>query len=348
MQEDIINSPEFSPDALTEFPSIPKYIIKLHTDSGILGIGETHRGVEDSSMRRNADFVQGKNVFDLDLPRLNLPDRGGYVGFQMALYDAMGKALGWPLYRLLGGLEQRNVLVNYWCGRKNPVDARRVAERAVAGKFKGVKIKGHPGDPVVKVVEAIASVSPALQVTVDFNDQIANAKVFLPIGKALDAVGNMLVLEDPIPKEDLAGYQELRRHLKTPLAHHQNDPRKMMAAVRAEACTIFNTGPNPSMATFQANAYLADAAGMPVWHGSGHELGVMDAAMAHSCAATKNCKFPSDLLSYQRADDLVTNPFERKDSHVMVPDRPGLGVDLDEDAVQRYQVNTNPLNKSAK
>jgi hypothetical protein len=46
---------------------------------------------------------------------------------------------------------------------------RRVAERALAGKFQGIKIKGRPGDPVVKAVEAIAAVSPALKVTVDFN-----------------------------------------------------------------------------------------------------------------------------------------------------------------------------------
>ena len=41
MQDDIISSPELGPDTLTEFPSIPKFIVKLHTDSGIAGIGET-------------------------------------------------------------------------------------------------------------------------------------------------------------------------------------------------------------------------------------------------------------------------------------------------------------------
>ena len=41
MQDDIINSPEFSPDALSEFPKATKYILKLQTDSGIVGIGET-------------------------------------------------------------------------------------------------------------------------------------------------------------------------------------------------------------------------------------------------------------------------------------------------------------------
>jgi muconate cycloisomerase len=338
MQEDIISSPELGPDALTEFPSIPKFIVKLHTDSGIAGIGETSRGLEDAKVHRNAASLEGKNIFDLNLARLSFPEPGaGYEGFEMAIYDAAGKAIGWPVYRLLGGLAQPKVLVNYWCGRKNPTDIRRVAQRAIKGNFKGIKIKGRPGDPIVKSVEAIASVSPALKITVDFNGYHKNAAEFLPIGKGLDAVGNMLVMEDPINKDDMAGYRELRRQLKTPLALHLGDAKKMIAGIKAEACSIFNTGPNPSMASFVSNAYLAAAAGMPVWHGSGHELGLLDAAMLHSCLAAANCTLPSDILSYERVDDLIVKPIDIRDSYAYPSPLPGLGVELDEDAVRRYR-----------
>jgi L-alanine-DL-glutamate epimerase-like enolase superfamily enzyme len=238
----------------------------------------------------------------------------------------------------LGGLAQPKALVNYWCGRKNPADIRRVAERALKGKFQGIKIKGRPGDPVVKAVEAIASVSASLKVTVDFNGHHKDAAEFLPIGKGLDAAGNMLVIEDPIEKSDLAGYRELRRQLKTPIALHLGDPKQMIKAIRAEACSIFNTGPAPSMASFISNTYLAAAAGMPVWHGSGHELGILDAAMLHSCLAAANCTLPSDILSYQRVDDLIVKPIDIRESYAYPPPLPGLGVELDEDAVRRYHV----------
>jgi len=337
MQPGIINSPELGPDALTEFPSIPKFILKLHTDSGIVGIGETSRGLKQPAVEQNARFLEGKNLLDLNLTRLGLPSGAGYSGFEMALYDAVGKAVGWPVWRLLGGLAQPKVLVTYWCGRKNPADMRRVAERAVAGRFQGIKIKGRPGDPVVRAVEAIAKVSPALKVTVDFNGYHKTVEEFLPIGRGLDAIGNVQVLEDPINKSDLAGYRELRRQLKSPIALHLNDPRAMLRGIAAEACTIFNTGPNPSMASFLHNSYLAGAAGMPVWHGSGHELGILDAAMLHSCAAAPNCTLPSDILSHQRVDDVIARPIEIRDSFALVPDRPGLGVDLDEDALHRYR-----------
>ena len=338
MQDDIINSPEFGPDALTEFPSISKFILKVHTDSGIVGIGETSRGLKQEALRRDIEFLQGKNILDLNLTRLRLPYGAASSGFEMALYDATGKAVGWPVYRLLGGLAQPKVLVNYWCGRKTPRDMRRVAQRAVAGKFQGIKIKGRPGDPVVKAVAAIAEVSRALKVTVDFNAHHQTVAEFLPIGKGLDALGNVQVIEDPIVKNDLAGYRELRRQLKTPLALHLADPRAMLRAIQEEACSMFNTGPAPSMASFVYNCYLAGAAGLPVWHGSGHELGILDAAMMHSCAASPNCTLPSDILSYQRVDDLIVKPIDIRDSCAMVPDRPGLGVELDEDAVRRYQV----------
>src|SRR4051812_27169304 len=110
MQDDIISSPELGKDTLTEFPSIPKFIIKLHTDSGMVGIGETSRGLRDEPVRRNAEFLRGKNLFDLNLTGLGLPDQAGYQGFEMACYDAIGKALGWPVYKLLGGLAQPKVL----------------------------------------------------------------------------------------------------------------------------------------------------------------------------------------------------------------------------------------------
>ena len=91
------------------------------------------------------------------------------------------------------------------------------------------------------------------------------------------------------------------------------------------------------MASFISNAYLAGAAGMPVWHGSGHELGILDAAMLHSCAAAANCTLPSDILSYERVDDLIVKPIDIRESYAYPANRPGLGIELDEEAVRRYR-----------
>ena len=336
MQQDIIYSPEFV--EIPDFSLVPKYIVKVHTDSGIVGLGETQRGADGARLRRNADFVRGRDILDFNLTDLKLPEGVGYAAFEMAFYDIVGKAIGWPVYRLLGGLAQRKVLVGYWCGRKNPSDMRRVAQRAVAGKFTSVKMKCKLGDPLVEAVQAIQDVSPDLKVIVDPNTRYKTYENFLPVGKALDRIGNMLVIEDPFDKSDLAGYRRLCGELETPVALHLADPRAMIQGIRAEACSIFNTG-GRTRAGFVSNCYLAAAAGMPVWHGSSHDLGIKDASYLHACAAAPNCTLPSDILSYQRVHDLLVEPIEIRDSYAMVSDRPGLGVELDEDAVRRYEVD---------
>ena len=72
---------------------------------------------------------------------------------------------------------------------------------------------------------------------------------------------------------------------------------------------------------------------MPVWHGSGHELGILDAVMLHSCAAA-NCTLPSDILSYERVDDVIVKPIDIRESYAYPSGRPGLGIELDQDAVR--------------
>ena len=336
IQDDIINSPEFNPDGLSEFPKGPKVIVKLHTDSGIVGVGETSRNVKKEDAQRNADALTGKNLLDLNLPRLGLPDRSTQAAFEIACYDAVGKAIGWPVYQLLGGLAQDKVLVPYWCGRKNATDARRVAERTLQGNFKALKMKGRPSDPIVEAVRAVADVAPDVKITVDFNRHYEKAEEFLAIGKALDEIGNMRTIEDPV--DDLAELVKLTEALETPITLTTTDPSRIVEASKAQACDYINTGPRLAMRDFVINAEVAGATGMPVWHGSGHELGIKDAAFLHSCAATANCTLPSDILSHQRVDDLIVQPIDIKDSYAIVPHAPGLGVELDEEALGRYSV----------
>jgi len=69
-----------------------------------------------------------------------------------------------------------------------------------------------------------------------------------------------------------------------------------------------------------------------VWHGSGNDMGIVDASYLHSCAAAANCTIPSDILGFLREDAMVIEPVELRDSYDIVSDKPGLGVELDEEA----------------
>ena len=335
MQDDIIYSPEFV--ETPSFDMVPKWIMKMHTDAGIIGIGESNRGADGAKIRATADAITGKNVFDFNLTNLDLPDGHGYEVFESALYDIVGKAVGWPVYRLLGGLAQRKVLVGYWCGRKNAEDMRRVAQRAKEGNFTTIKIKCILEDPVADVIQAIADEAPGIKAIVDPNERFYTYEQCLPLAKKLDEIGNMMVLEDPFPKKDHEGYRKLKDQVSYMVCHHQSNPLEMIKAYSADAVDMFNTSP-ASMPRFVSNCYIAKAMGYDVWHGSSHDMGIRDATYLHACAAAANCTYPSDILSYQRVDDLIVEPIEIKDSYAIVSDKPGLGVELDDDAVKKYAV----------
>jgi len=349
-QPDIVNSPElakkdlaaYGADALEMVDKTPHIIIKVHTDSGLFGIGDTGRGVAIAGAQKNADYLKGKNVLDLNLPRLHLPDFPSAGAFEIACYDVLGEAISWPVHQLLGGLAQEKVAANYWCGRKNPQDVRRVAERTVKGGFKVLKMKCHDfDDPIVETVRAVAEAAPGVKVNVDFNETYPDVDRFLPMGRALEAIGNMHTFEDPIPGNDVRGYVTMARELQTPVTRTLSTPETIYATAKAEACDYINTGEGPepisSLMQFVINSAVAGGAGRPVWHGSGCELGVLDAAMIQACAAAGNCTLPSDIVSHLRVHDLLVKRLQFKDGYTSVPTTPGLGVELDEDAVRRYK-----------
>ncbi len=332
--------------AAPDFDRVPKFILKVHTDAGIVGLGETHRmpgaphGEAAARLRQAVAALRGTNILDLDLRHLRLPVATDAAAFEVAFYDIVGKAVGWPVWRLLGGLARERVPVHYWCGKNlDTAELRAVAQRAVAGGFAGIKMKRSY--PLVQALETFAAVSPELKITLDLMGSYPGE--FLPVARAMEAVGNLLVIEDPPPRRDaLDEYRRLREQLATPIAMHlyinEAGVRGMVEAIGARACSVFNLGAG-SMNDFVARAYLAGELGLQVWHGSAHELGILDAANVHACAAAPSCTYPSDILSYQRVHSLLREPLEIRDSHVRVPTGPGLGVDLDEDAVQRYRVS---------
>ncbi|MBT3343746.1 MAG: hypothetical protein HN712_03590 [Gemmatimonadetes bacterium] len=328
-----------------DFDEVPKFILKVHTDAGIIGLGETHRtrgGLNSDAairLRQAADQLRGRNVLDFDLRDLQLPVETDKAAFEIAFYDIIGKALGWPMWRLLGGKVRSQVPVHYWAGKHLAMDeTRALAQRAVELGFAGVKMKRSY--PLVEVLETYASVSQDLKITVDLMGSYPEG--FLEDARQWQNVGNVLCIEDPPPSRDaLDDYRRLRDELDIPIAMHLHINDRggpgMVDAIAAEACDVFNLGAG-STYDFLARAHLAKEAGIPVWHGSAHELGILDAAMLHACAAAPACTYPSDILSCQRVHNLLTTPLEVKDSCIRVPDGPGLGVELDEDALRRYTV----------
>ena len=151
MEDDWSNSPAVgstvnqSTDRLAE---LPKYILRGRSSDGLTGIGETYRFVNVDHLRRNAKRLCGRNLFEMRLANLDLPEDREYDGFELLVYDMVGKSLGVPVYQLLGGRCRDRVLCSMWTGRRTTADAGRKAAEGQARGFDTIKFKCNQHDDV--------------------------------------------------------------------------------------------------------------------------------------------------------------------------------------------------------
>jgi muconate cycloisomerase len=221
-----------------------------------------------------------------------------------------------------------------------PADAANLARQCVDQGYSVLKMKAAATDPIVERLEAIQdAVGDKLTVVVDPNQRFYQpARLFAVVEQLKErGITNVQCYESPYDQKNLDWYVLARQRLTTPLALHLNSPSEVKEAVKHEACDWINVS-GPLVSVFK-QAAIAEAAGIPVWHGSGVDLGIAEASYAHVCAACKTMTLTSDICGETlRVDDLITEPLAIADGHVRVPEGPGLGVTLDEDAVARYRV----------
>jgi muconate cycloisomerase len=359
---DRVNSPEYGPAG---WDDVPKHIFRLNTDEGVSGLGETKRGESIDHVRAGFERLKGRDPRSLSLQHI-FTDRavsresssgardweslGGWPGgpaydaFEIAIYDIVGQTLGLPVHALLGGAYRDRVEVDYWMGRQNPEDSARSARRGFEEGYHGIKMKCTSDDPMVDRIRAILEATNAsFKCTVDPNQRFYRPSEAIALARAFEAFGNVAVLEDPMAKWNLDWYRQLRDATSIQVALHLSNPHDIINAIKAEAVDCMNLV--GSMAQFVKNAAIADAAGLPIWHGSGCDLGIVETSYLHAISVARNCVLPSDLVgSFVREDDLIAEGLRIERGQARVPDTPGLGCELDVQAVERYSVGQEQIN----
>lgn len=133
-------------------------------------------------------------------------------------------------------------------------------------------------------------------------------------------------------------YRMLRYKTEIPQALHLGDPYAVLGAVKADAVDRFNLSGN--VASVKRCAAIAEAAGCPIWlQMGGLCLGIQAAFSTHVQATLTNELHACDELPFVRENDLLGGSLQFDSGHFVVPDGPGLGVTLDEDAVARYRTD---------
>jgi muconate cycloisomerase len=302
-------------------------LIEMHTDEGIVGLGEGGRSVDE--VRRQAEPLIGKDPLELNPWGLDAP-------FVHAVYDILGKAHGVPAYRLFGEKVRDAIPVAYWSPYTGVKQAAGFAEEGRSRGFHVHKIKARPSDAVETIAAMCKAAGPDYAIRIDPNETFEQPAVTLRIDDAVSGY-NVECWEDPVPKARLEWYELLRQRCKAAVCLHTSDPPLILEALRRNAADYFNIGQNAETAI--KSSALCAAGGCPVWlQLEGHCLDIRGAFIAHLGATISNATLPYDVLPFLREASIVANPPEVIDGLMQVPEGPGLGIELDRQAVKRYHV----------
>ena len=334
-------------DAWTiQFDELSKIILKMELEDGIIGWGELYRDADWKMVDSIAESMIGQDINSFTLQSLPFHPCREYDGFECAIWDAYAKAHGLRVVDLLGGPVREQVKVGAWSGHRRLDDVGGLAAKYFEQGFDCLKLKCDLEDDVVGWCREIKLAAPSMSVILDPNERWKTAGEARKRIYGLQEIGNMLCLEDPIPRWKLNEFSQLRRFGAVPIVLHVSLSNmahgqridNAIDALQAEAVDGFNF--NCGLADFQRLDHLAAAAGLPCWHGSEMDLGILEAMYVHSAAAAKSCIWPSDIFGRLiRSHDLLKVPLKITPPFVELPTGLGLGIEPDEDAINQFQVN---------
>jgi muconate cycloisomerase len=329
-----------------QFDQIPKCLLTIEFDNDIVGLGELYRDHDWRTVEGIARSLLGRELSELCRQNLPIAWCREYDGFECALWDAYAKSLNVRLVDLLGGPVRDRVKIGAWSGHRVLEEVGRLAADFAEQGYDCLKFKCDLEDDVVGWCAAIADAAPGMQVILDPNERWERPAEARRRIDGLAEVGNILCLEDPIPRWMLPEFAKLRQygpvpivlHVSLPYIYWGQRPHDAIAALQHSAVDGFNF--NAGIASFQRLDAIAHAANLPCWHGSELDLGVAEAMYVHCCAAASSCQWPSDIFGRLiREHDLLRAPLRREPPFIYLPSGPGLGVEIDTEAAAHYQTN---------
>jgi O-succinylbenzoate synthase len=263
---------------------------------------------------------------------------------ETALLDAELQSQGMSFGRYLGAVRERVPAgVSVGIMQSIPELLEAVGGYLEEGYLR-IKLKIEPGwdlEPVRAVREAFGD-QMLLQVDANTAYALRDAR---HLAKLDDF--DLLLIEQPLPEDDLRGHAELARQIRTPVCLDESitSARDAATAIALGACSVINVKPARVGGYLEARRIhdVADAHGVPVWCGGMLECGIGRAPNI-ALAALPNFVLPGDTSASSRyfAQD-VTAPFELDDGHIDVPTGPGIGVRVLHDVVDEFTLSVSPI-----
>ncbi|HLV34664.1 MAG TPA: mandelate racemase/muconate lactonizing enzyme family protein [Spirillospora sp.] len=332
--------------------------VKIFTDEGIYGVGEASGWprVVQTAIQDLSPLLIGEDPFHIEKlwqklylammghGMTGIVGSGALTGIDMALWDIKGKALNTPVWNLLGGKIRDRIWA--YPHAHTPERAQELVERG----FTALKAGGVSG--VVGKIDAIRkAVGPDIDLMVDAHGPPwLTTRDAIRLGRALEDY-DLLFYEDPVAPEDIEAIARVAAAVSLPIAAGERHAHiyGVRELIEREIIDVVqpDTGRAGGLLQMKKIAALAEAHSITVAPHSGSLGPVAEFACLHLLAT-----LPNTLIMEHLEDDVpqryeVITPLPQVvDGHIVVPDAPGLGVDIVEDAVARYpsRGNVSPPN----
>ncbi|MDE0077455.1 MAG: mandelate racemase/muconate lactonizing enzyme family protein [Caldilineaceae bacterium] len=350
--------------------------VKIETDEGIHGWGEAYTQLDrDRVIKRQMDelsrYLIGRDPFDIKQfvfsAYSDFAGKRGSVelfcaisGIEQALWDIAGKAAGQPVYNLLGGRTRRRLRVyaNGWGGDEDPEELVERAKAVVARGFTALKFDPFPGrwrayidrrqeEEAVERVRAVReAVGPEVDILVEVHRRLAPMHA-VRAAQAMEPYAPFW-FEEPVSARDLDALAEVRHSISLPVVTGEElytkiEFREVFERRAADILNpdVCNCGGILELREIGAMAEAYHVAMAPHNYNS-TTVGL--AATLQAAAGMPNFLITEYFVNFEEVGkEIADQPFEVEDSYITLPDRPGLGIDLDEQALSERPYRARPL-----
>jgi L-alanine-DL-glutamate epimerase-like enolase superfamily enzyme len=305
-------------------------VVQVKLKSGKVGIGETMLFYTwgTTSDEIVASSI-GKNAADL-----MWSDELG-AGLQIALFDAVARTFEVPVHALLGSKVNDQTPLSWWNIDTSPDDMATECKLAYEQGYLAYKTKGRPWIDLWEQMEKSSKVVPEnFKIDMDFNDTLLDAEKAIGILKQFEHYPQVDIWETPIPQSDILGNKKITSEMKAKVAMHYGTPPPL-DVFREQACDGFVLG-GSARTLLDANA-ACQLAQLPFWlQLTG--TGITAAWSLHFGGVLSQAQWPAVNCHQLYKHNLLTESIVVQQGKAVVPDRPGLGYELDPEVLTKFRV----------
>jgi glucarate dehydratase len=336
-----------------------RVVVRVRTDDGLEGLGESMRGrIVAQLVERHKPLVIGTDAFDIEplLEKLKtLRFYYGYAGYaavaaiEMACWDLVGKSLGVPIAKLLGGhvrnrvpagaVLTRGALPDTVQQKDIPAALADEAQRMLdESQFRALKLKGSfDAEADVAIMQTLRRAHPDVKLRIDPSG-VWTTHQAIWAGMRMEPLDLEYVEDACTGLESMAA---VRQKIRIPLCTNMCvvRPEDFAPAMRLNAVDVIHGDVHRwgGISVTKRLGALCDAFGLGMNLHTAGELGISTACHLQLAAAMPEVRYAIDSLYDLLADDVVTEPMRFSAGFFTVPDGPGLGVALDLKKLERYE-----------